>query len=254
MGTVHVLDLVKNHLKPQACLAVTSDKCYLNQGEKRSFREDDALGGHDPYSASKAGTEIVVESYRKSFFDELNLPLASARAGNIIGGGDWSDFRIVPDLMRNLLSKKTVQIRSPEAVRPWQHVLEPVMVYIGLMEAMVENPKNYSRAWNIGPGELSCKNVKELSNLCCSLLDLKPKEYLKINEKPADLHEAHFLQIDSGLLRKTFNWSPSLDFETTVKWTVDWYRKFNGKNAHALCSQQIEDYISLSSKTFHYMV
>ncbi len=256
MGTVHILDLVKDFLKPMACLVVTSDKCYKNEEKKFSFKEDDPLGGHDPYSASKAATEIVVDSYRKSFFEKLKIPLASVRAGNIIGGGDWSDARIIPDLMRNLLNKKAVEIRSPQAIRPWQHVLEPVFVYIGLMDAMAfsENGNEHGRAWNIGPEESSCRNVKELAELCCKNLNISAKDFLNIKSSN-DLHEAQFLQIDSSLLKKTFHWRPVLDFEKTIDWTVEWYRQqHQGKDPLLLCQTQINEFLKLSLDSFNQVI
>lgn len=263
MGTAHVLELVKNCFKPDACLVVTSDKCYKNQESLRPYVEDDPLGGHDPYSASKAATEIVVESYRKSYFEKLGIPLASVRAGNIIGGGDWSEDRIIPDLMKNFFRGQSVEIRSPDSVRPWQHVLEPIFVYIGLMQAMSERlisqdnrPMSYAKAWNIGPDESSCRNVKELSEASCRTLGLKSEEFLRLkNPIENTLHEAKFLQIDSNLLKNTFHWRSTLDFEKTVQWTVNWYKDFhNGKNAFDLCNAQINQYIQLSHQTFDYVI
>jgi CDP-glucose 4,6-dehydratase len=256
MGTAHILNLAKENWSPKACLVVTSDKCYKNQEWLRPYQESDPLGGHDPYSASKAATEIVVESYRKSFFEKLDIPLASVRAGNIIGGGDWSEARIVPDLMTNLLNGKPVEIRSPESTRPWQHVLEPLFVYIGLMDAMTESKSEFSKAWNIGPDEKSCRNVKELSLLCCEALGVDSKKLLKIKpQNQNDLHEAKLLQIDSNMLRKTFKWAPTLSFEDTIQWTVSWYKEQNkGANASELCQKQIDQYIRLSADSFDYMI
>jgi CDP-glucose 4,6-dehydratase len=220
VGTAQVLDACREARSLRAIVVVTTDKCYENREWAWGYRENDALGGHDPYSASKAGTELVAQSYRRAFFAEANSPrLATARAGNVIGGGDWSEDRLIPDLVRALDAKSTLEIRSPKATRPWQHVLECLSGYLLLGERLVDDAA-FAEAWNFGPDREGNRTVEEV-------LEAMRGEWPGVRwHQPGQLHvhEAQLLHLDSTKARERLGWKPVWSFEEGVAATAAWYR------------------------------
>lgn len=221
MGTAHVLEACRQQPSVHAVVVVTTDKCYENHEWDWSYRENDRLGGHDPYSASKAAAELVVASYRKAFFEKPGAPLlASARAGNVMGGGDWSEDRLIPDLVRAVGSRQSLEIRSPHATRPWQHVLESLSGYLALGQKLLAGDEAYAQAWNFGPDTEGNQTVSEvLSRLQASWPELTWHETAQ--EQP---HEAELLQLDSTLARKRLGWQPVWALDEGLAATADWYR------------------------------
>lgn len=221
-GTVHLLECCRQTSSVRSIVVISSDKCYENQEEGFSFRESDPLGGYDPYSASKGCTEIVVSSWRRSFFNDQGPLLASARAGNVIGGGDWADNRLVPDLMKAAFKKRTVEIRSPDAVRPWQHVLEPLSGYLLLGQLLFEGKREFAQAWNFGPSG-NYQNVRETA---CALQKYWDAILFDINPPQKPLHEAKNLFLDCTKADFLLKWKSVWNFETTIEKTTLWYKNF----------------------------
>lgn len=227
MGTAHVLEALRTVPGARACVIVTSDKCYENHAREDGYRETDALGGHDPYSASKACAELVVACYRSAFFAAAPSPVlvASARAGNIIGGGDWADDRIVPDCVRSIVSEQPIRLRNPRAVRPWQHVLDATFGYLLLGAHLLEGSAAYADAWNFGPDATAPKTVLDLVT---QLRGEWGEAVPPVVVAPAgDAYvETTELRLDSSKARVTLGWAPRLAFEEAVHWTAQWYRAF----------------------------
>lgn len=222
-GTVHVLEALRRASNPCAVVVVTSDKCYRNREEDVAYREDDPMGGHDPYSASKGCEELVAASYRDAFFAPGGIiHLATARAGNVIGPGDWSADRIVPDAVRAFRAGKPLSVRNPRAVRPWQHVLEPLGGYLRLGQALLEQGAAVAEAWNFGPDPASARDVGTLATLCCETWGNGAT--WQAAPDPANPHEAHLLQLAIDKVTTRLQWRPQWDFETTVRRTVEGYR------------------------------
>ena len=237
MGTVHVLDAARA-AGARAIVNVTSDKCYDNVGLERGYREDDAMGGRDPYSSSKGCAELVTSAYRASFLK----PLASARAGNVIGGGDWAEDRIVPDIIRAAGAGTAVQVRNPKAVRPWQHVLEPLAGYLMLAERLYQEPAAYAEGWNFGPDE---KDAVPVETLVASIVRMWGPPAQWTIDRAEHPHEAHFLRLDSSKARSRLGWKPRLPLASAIEWTVDWYkRQSRGDDARALTLGQIDRYMA----------
>lgn len=219
MGTVHVLEALRSLSKPCAAVMVTTDKCYQNHESGRAYEEGDALGGHDPYSASKAMAEIATSAYRDSFFRDHPVRVASARAGNVIGGGDWAEDRIVPDAMRAIDAWQAIRVRNPHAVRPWQHVLEPLGGYLLLAAGLFSDP-SLATGFNFGPGPDANRSVRELT-----LEMLKHREGTWSDASdPGALHEATLLNLSISKAEAALGWNPLWGFSKTVEKTVSWYR------------------------------
>lgn len=249
MGVVHLLDVCRDLQGRVPVLIISSDKCYRNNDGRHAFRVNDPLGGNDPYSASKAGTEIVIGAYGASFFRDADGPiLASARAGNVIGGGDWSVNRLLPDGARAFIAGKPLALRNPMATRPWQHVVEPLYGYLVLIQAMIADRK-FGRAWNFGPNNRNHEAVGSLAKLFAT--SWGPEAVVKINQNTQNWKEAATLDLDCSETNERLAWKPLLDLQTTVNLTAQWYR-----DAYAdMCVQavrrrtqaQIDDYVRLQA-------
>jgi len=245
LGTVNVLEAIRKTDSVKAGIIVTSDKVYENKEWIWPYRENDKLGGHDPYSASKGATEIVVASYIKAFFNPKNYNkhkkiVASVRAGNVIGGGDWSENRIIPDIIRALEKDEVISVRNPLATRPWQYVLEPLGGYLLLGMKMLDQPEKYSGAWNFGPEPGNMSSVKELVELC---IDSYGEGKWKDVSDPAALHEARLLSLDISKAKYNLGWHPVLGIRDTVKRTMEWYKQYTSRNVYDFCANQITQYL-----------
>lgn len=224
MGTVHLLECVRSVSTVRAVVIVTSDKCYENHEWPWSYREADQLGGRDPYSNSKGCAELVTAAYRDSFFHtEASARIATVRAGNVIGGGDWSTDRLVPDAMRAFISKQPLRIRNPSSIRPWQHVLDPLVGYLVLAERLVIEGRRFEGGWNFGPqmdGEVS---VGALADALVRQWGEGSRWEKDDSQQP---HEANYLKLDCSKARNLLGWRPLIDFESALRFTVDWYRAY----------------------------
>lgn len=221
VGTAQLLDLVRRRDTVRAVVVVTSDKCYENQGLARGYVEGDPMGGHDPYSASKGCQELVTSSFRRAFLADAGIPVASARAGNVIGGGDWAEDRLMVDLMLGAAADRPATIRNPDAVRPWQFVLEPLRGYLMLAQALVEQRSAMATAWNFGPAPSDAVPVRDV---VARVTAAWPRARATF-ERPADApHEAHLLMLDNGKAARDLGWTPVLTLDETIALTVGWYR------------------------------
>lgn len=240
LGTASILEACRQQETVRAVVVITTDKCYENREWTWGYRENDRLGGHDPYSASKAGTELVAASYRSSFFNTDNSPLlATARAGNVIGGGDWSQDRLIPDLIRSLEKNQPLEIRSPFATRPWQHVLESLSGYLLLGQKLLEGKSAIADAWNFGPmPESNCSVVEVLDKLQKVWPQLRWQ--VTGNLHP---HESTLLYLDSSKAHRLLGWESVWDIDTTLVKTADWYRAWL-ENKDVISNVQLEDYIN----------
>ena len=241
-GSVNVLEAVRHSPTLRAVIYVTSDKCYKNREWVYGYREVDELGGHDPYSASKAVAELVFASYCDSFFsNHPSLGVASVRAGNVIGGGDWAADRIVPDCVRSLEANKPILVRNPSATRPWQHVLEPVGGYVLLASRLLSDPAHYSGAWNFGPRP---ESVRPVADLAQKIVEVWGSGEI-ISDPPAHApHEARLLMLNCDKSQHYLGWLPRWDFATTLEKTVEWYRHVNDhETATSLTKAQVYDYL-----------
>ena len=240
MGTVNLLEAARQTETVDAIVNITTDKCYENQEWIWPYRENDRLGGHDPYSSSKACAEFVATTYRNSFLAEANVNLASVRAGNVIGGGDWADDRLIPDFLRALDVGQTLRIRSPNATRPWQHVLEPLSGYLLLAEKLVNEGAGFAEGWNFGPDDCDTKPVSWIVEHLCYRF---PGSKWELDGTPQP-HEAGLLKLDSSKAKSRLDWSPNWDLETALDKTVEWHLAWKEGIAMADFSiQQLESYL-----------
>ncbi|HDY87040.1 MAG TPA: CDP-glucose 4,6-dehydratase [bacterium] len=239
-GSVNILELVSKCASVRSVVYVTSDKCYQNKEWIWGYRENDKLGGHDPYSASKAAAEIIFSSYLDSFFDKReNLGIASVRAGNVIGGGDWATDRIIPDCIRFLKEKNLIVLRNPSSTRPWQHVLEPLYGYLTLAVKLMEKPKQYSGSWNFGPKVESIKTVRELAEKV--IVNWGSGE-IRTNCDVIAPHEAGLLHLNCDKANRLLGWYPRWDFDKTVFETVRWYKEVLNAGP-TITKEQINSYM-----------
>jgi len=241
MGTVNVLDAVRLHGSGvRALVNVTSDKCYENREWEWGYREEEPMGGHDPYSSSKGCAELVTDAFRKSFFADPNGPrLASARAGNVIGGGDWGEDRLVPDIMRAALAGEEVRIRNPNSLRPWQHVLNPLSGYLVLAQALWHSPE-HARGWNFGPTDEDARSVGAIVE---RLQGLWPGELRWALDAGPHPHEARYLKLDSSRARLRLGWRPLVGLDGTLESIVEWYRELrDGGDMRAVTLGQIQSF------------
>lgn len=245
MGTVNVLESIRSLNCVRAVVIVTTDKCYENQERAAGYREDEPMGGYDPYSSSKACAELITGAYRQSYFspekfNKHRVAVASVRAGNVIGGGDWSQDRLIPDAIKAFEINKALMIRNPLATRPWQHVLEPLSGYLVLAQALYQGGATFDGAWNFGPRDEDARSVSEVINL----LFEKWKPVSRWERDPTEQpHEAHFLRLDCSKARNQLHWSPKWNLEQAIEKIFQWYSAYYQKsNMHDFSLQQIADY------------
>lgn len=246
MGTLNVLECIRNCKSIKTGIIITTDKCYENREQVWGYRENDPMGGYDPYSSSKACCELLISSWRNSFFNTSTLKnhgksIASVRAGNVIGGGDWCADRLVPDCIRAIENNEVIKIRNKASIRPWQHVLEPLGGYILLAEKLTLDPLKYSGGWNFGPDLSSVITVKDLAEKLVN-------EYGSgtISEETDNcVHEANLLTLDISKAKLLLEWSPKLNIDETIKLTVDWYKNYKHQDVYDFCKKQIEHYMRI---------
>ena len=245
MGTVNLLDAARRCQETRAVVIVTSDKCYENRESDHAYRESDPMGGRDPYSSSKGCAELVTAAYRNSFFAK-GAAVASARAGNVIGGGDWAADRLVPDLVRSAQRNESTAIRHPKATRPWQHVLEPLSGYLMLAERLWQDSARFSGGWNFGPDEADAVPVESVANAVVAQWGAPARWNPVAGTHP---HEAHLLRLDSTKARSLLGWKPRLGLGNALAWTVQWYKEQAARaDARQLCLRQIEQYGQLAGR------
>lgn len=248
MGTVHLLEAVRNTPGVKVVINVTSDKCYENREWVWGYRENEPMGGYDPYSNSKGCVELVSASYRASFFNassyaQHGVALATARAGNVIGGGDWAPDRLIPDILGAFEQGKCVDIRNPQAIRPWQHVMEPLRGYLTLAERLFEQGPNFAEGWNFGPHDDDAKPVSWIVAQLAALWDTDAQWQIDAGERP---HEANYLKLDISKARSRLGWQPVLRLDDALRLVVDWYRQHHvGSAIRALTLSQIHTYQAL---------
>lgn len=244
-GSLNVLEATRKVNSVKSLVVVTSDKCYESNNSTIGFKENDELGGVDPYSSSKASTEIMVRAYRESFFKKRRIiGISTGRAGNVIGGGDWSDKRLIPDAIKSLMNKKTISIRNPKYNRPWQHVLEPLKGYLFLAKEQYKNPKEYSGAWNFGTNPNSLTSVKKIVEF---IIQFWGSGKLKV--KKNNFYEQTNLQLNISKAKKYLNWKPTYNIKKSVEFTTEWYLKVLKKKetASIVTNNQLKNYM-LDSK------
>ncbi len=240
MGTVHVLEAVRQVGSTKVVVNVTTDKCYENREWLWGYREDEAMGGHDPYSSSKGCAELVSSAYRRSYMQDADIALATARAGNVIGGGDWAEDRLVPDLLRAFEKGQPVVIRNPLATRPWQHVLEPLSGYLTLAEKLWHDPVAYAEGWNFGPRDEDAKPVEWIVSAMTSKWADGASWELDAAAQP---HEAGFLKLDISKARYRLGWAPRWSLEYALEKIVSWHKAWlAGDDVRQLCLRQIREY------------
>ena len=226
MGTVHVLEASRRTKSVRAVINVTTDKCYENREWVWGYRENEPIGGHDPYSSSKGCSELVSAAYRKSFFEDADIQVATARAGNVIGGGDWARDRLIPDIIKSIQENIPTKIRNPNAIRPWQHVLEPLSGYLLLAEGLYNKKDGMSGAWNFGPRDEDAQNVQWVANELSKKMGQSP---IFLPDPKNHPHEANFLKLDISKAKNKLGWEPRWSLNTALDSTVDWNRSLNQK-------------------------
>lgn len=247
MGTIHIMEAIRATKSVKVGVMITTDKCYDNKEQEEGYVETDPFGGYDPYSSSKGACEIAIQSWRRSFFNPQEygkthtVSLASVRAGNVIGGGDWSLDRIIPDCIRALEANKDIDIRSPKAVRPWEHVLEPLSGYMMLAKAMWQYPMDYCEGWNFGPEAESISTVWEVANTLI-------KEFgcgrLKDSSDSNAVHEAQLLMLNIDKAKKRLGWKPRMNMLQCMALVADWYKRYKTEDVYKLCIGEIEQFLS----------
>jgi CDP-glucose 4,6-dehydratase len=242
MGTANLLESVRQQAGVKAVVVVTSDKCYENLERPWPYRETDRLGGHDPYSNSKACAELVTASYRASFFTDTNTAVASVRAGNVIGGGDWAQHRLLPDVIKSWQSGNEMAVRYPGAVRPWQHVLDPLSGYLALAQNLVEHGQTFAEAWNFAPEPQSMQPVRHLLGIAEEFCP----GFAWHSEQQPEHHEAQLLMLDYSKAQKQLGWTPNWSLDTALEKTFEWYEAFyEGQDMRDVCDRQIASFLTI---------
>ena len=245
MGTINIMEAARVTDSVKVMVMITTDKCYENKEQIWGYRENEPMGGYDPYSSSKGAAEIAISSWRRSFFNPADygkkhhVAIASVRAGNVVGGGDWAKDRIVPDCIRALEEDRTIEIRSPKAIRPWQHVLEPLSGYLLLANKMWEEPTKYCEGWNFGPRTESITPVWDVATM---LTKYYGKGELKDVSDPNALHEANLLMLDISKAKFRLGWEPRTNIEQCCQLTADWYKRYLTEEVYQLCVEQITSF------------
>jgi CDP-glucose 4,6-dehydratase len=251
LGTVNVLDAIRKCDNVKACIVMTSDKCYHNPEDGKLRIETDPMGGNDPYSASKGSAELVVQSFKNSFFKKNNVGIATIRAGNVLGGGDWSKNRIVPDCINSIIKNKKIVVRNPSHIRPWQFVLEPISGMLLLGSKLYLKPENFSEGWNLGPKKMKKINVKQVVNNIIKIWgnDFSNIEFLKKSE---DFKESNSLLLNSKMINRKLGWETIYTFDETIKETVSWYKQFykNSRMIRNFSIDQISKYVKKANKNY----
>lgn len=241
MGSINLLDAVRKTDSVRSLVFVTSDKCYENVEWVWGYRENDRIGGRDPYSASKGAAEIVFSSYARSFFNSReNFGAATTRAGNVIGGGDWAADRIIPDCIRAIEKDEPIILRHPEATRPWQHVLEPLSGYLLLAAQLYRHPNDFSGSWNFGPSTTEVRNVEQVAT---AIVEHLGRGNIEVENSGGQLHEARLLQLNCDKAQQLLGWTPRWDVDQTLAATAEWYKVFlSGKDVEAVTREQLHNY------------
>ncbi len=244
MGTINILEAIRATDSVKVGVMITTDKCYENKEQIWGYRENEPMGGYDPYSSSKGATEIAIASWRRSYFNPAEYAkhgksIASVRAGNVIGGGDWSLDRIIPDCIRALEANKPIEIRNPNAIRPWQHVLEPLSGYLLLAQKMWNDPTKYCEAWNFGPKAESIATVWDVAS---KVIDLYGTGSLVNASDTNAVHEANLLMLDISKAFFVLGWEPKWDISSTILHTIEWYTRYRSENVYDVCTEQIIKY------------
>jgi CDP-glucose 4,6-dehydratase len=240
IGTAKVLEVARSCTNLKAIINITTDKCYENDGQDKSYKENDPMGGYDPYSSSKGCAELVTSSYRRSFLQNQGISLASARAGNVIGGGDWADDRLIPDILRSFEKNESVVIRNPKAIRPWQHVLEPLSGYLILAQKLYDNGEKYAQSWNFGPNK---NDVKPVDWILDKMISKWPNSSWRYDstENP---YEADFLKLDISKAKLKLGWTPTWELNNTLEKIVDWHKAWlNNEDMKTVCLYEIDEYV-----------
>lgn len=245
MGSINILEAIRATDSVKVGVMITTDKCYENREQIWGYRENEPMGGYDPYSSSKGAAEIAIASWRRSFFnpndyEKHGKSIASVRAGNVIGGGDWALDRIIPDCIKALEAGKPIEIRSPKAIRPWQHVLEPLSGYMLLVQKMWDEPVKYCEGWNFGPKAESITNVWDVASM---VIENYGSGELKDLSDPNALHEAKLLMLDISKAKFQLGWEPRMSLDKCIQLVVDWYKRYKEEDAYTLCVEHIEKYL-----------
>jgi len=241
IGTAKVLEVARSCPNLKAIVNITTDKCYENDGRSEGYKEDDPMGGYDPYSSSKGCAELVTSAYRRSFLQEQGVGLASVRAGNVIGGGDWADDRLIPDILRSFEKSEPVVIRNPKSTRPWQHVLEPLSGYLVLAQKIYNDQNKYSEGWNFGPNEQDVKPVDWILN---RMIGKWPNSSWELDSS-SNPHEANFLQLDISKSEFKLGWKPVWELSHTLEKIIDWHQAWlNKEDMQTVCLSEIEAYMT----------
>jgi len=241
IGTAKVLEVARSCPNLKAIVNITTDKCYENDGRSEGYKEDDPMGGYDPYSSSKGCAELVTSAYRRSFLQEQGVGLASVRAGNVIGGGDWADDRLIPDILRSFEKSEPVVIRNPKSTRPWQHVLEPLSGYLVLAQKIYNDQNKYSEGWNFGPNEQDVKPVDWILN---RMIGKWPNSSWELDSS-SNPHEANFLKLDISKSEFKLGWKPVWELSHTLEKIIDWHQAWlNKEDMQTVCLSEIEAYMT----------
>lgn len=246
MGTINIMEAIRTTASVKVAVMITTDKCYDNNETLEGFVETDPFGGYDPYSSSKGACEVAIQSWRRSFFNpseygkKHTVSLASVRAGNVIGGGDWALDRIIPDCIRALEDGRVIDIRSPKAVRPWEHVLEPLSGYLILAQKMWDNPSCYCEGWNFGP---EAEGVSTVWEVATEVIKNYGRGELKDSSDPKAVHESNLLMLNINKAKTRLGWKPRMNMKQCMELVVDWYKRYESEDVYALCLEEINKFI-----------